>query len=118
MDGVVAEDKEAITLMEDDASGRYIPASIDGKGVIKGNSLSREGFVNLNKIIDALITEMAAKLREGYIRALPRESASGSPCGYCDFRSVCGYEDGIETVEFKKDEPAAKKIILGKEEAK
>lgn len=118
MDGVVAEDKEAITLMEDDASGRYIPASIDGKGVIKGNSLSREGFINLNKIIDSLITEMAAKLREGYIKALPRESASGSPCGYCDFRSVCGYEDGIETVEFKKDEPAAKKIILGKEEAK
>ena len=117
MGGVVLEDADVITLMEDDAAGIYIPANITDKGKIKGTTVTKEGFERLRMTVDRLINEMAGKLREGYISAKPKRSSSGSPCDYCDFKAVCGYEEGSGQDEKEgPDEKTAKKIIMGEEE--
>ncbi len=114
--GFVLENSEAIKLMEDKAEGEYIPAQIDDSGNIKGTTLPESGIKNLNIIVDRLIVDMAHKLREGYIKPLPKKSTYVNPCENCDFKSVCGFEEGSEVSGYAVNEKNAKKIILGEED--
>jgi ATP-dependent helicase/DNAse subunit B len=57
-------------------------------------SLARLG--KLRRVVDDILAQELAALAAGEIRALPlaQNAASEGPCGYCDYRAVCGREPG------------------------
>lgn len=101
--GIVLSDEEVIRLMERDAEGVFIPASIGDKG-ITGAHISFEALLKLKAKMDKLIVEMADRLHNGEINAMPKhkEGSNKLPCEWCDYKTVCSYEEGIETVCYKK----------------
>ncbi len=97
MTGVVLADEKVIHLMCRDDSRNILPASVNpSTGKIKGNALSLKEFEALKKKTDELICKMAENLQNGEISAVPSAPAENKlPCRYCDYRSVCSYEEGI-----------------------
>ena len=94
MNGMVLAKESVIRGMEKDARGVYINASIDEKGVLKGNLLSLEEFGLLHKKIDEILQDIGMNIHGGKIAAVPTEHDNTVPCTYCDYAAVCLKEDG------------------------
>lgn len=103
MSGVVLEDAEVIRMMESEAQGKFINTEIKN-GKIDGVALTEDEFNIIKEKTDHFINEMARLLREGDIMAVPkvctRSDSKSSPCDYCDFKSVCRYDEDIPTDEY------------------
>ncbi len=109
MAGMVLKDERVMNLMEEGAPGIILPAGVSSNS-FKGTSINLKGFAALKKRTDKLINEMASLLRSGNIDAKPCPSADlsnyDSPCKYCDFRCVCGYEENIEVKKLPESKSA------------
>ncbi len=113
MNGIVLEDPRIIQLMEHEAGGVFIPASIDPKGKLSGSFISAKALNGLKKRVDALILNMADELREGNIDALPAKEVT--TCNFCDYKSVCGFEDDIPVRPFDNTDEKSLKLLLEQE---
>ncbi len=106
MAGMVLKDEHVMNLMEKGAPGIILPAGVGSKS-FTGTSINLKGFAALKKRTDKLINEMASLLRSGSIGATPCPTADlsnyDSPCRYCDFRCVCGYEEDIPVRALPKE---------------
>lgn len=97
MNGMILEDLTVLEGMEKDCRGRFINTYIDSKGVMKGTFLSLEGFRQLHKKTDKMLTDMGQLLHNGAIEAVPlMENEDKSPCVYCDYKDICRREAGGE----------------------
>lgn len=95
MNGLLLDDPEIIHAMEADAQGLFIPAEISSTGKFKrGSSVaSLEQFGLLKKRIDSLLVKMAETLKSGDIAAYPA-AGEVEACKWCDYKIVCGHEQG------------------------
>lgn len=94
MDGVVLDDIDAILGMDSTASGHFIPVTQKGEA-FTGHLLNSKVFSSLKQRVDFNLQEMASKLHKGDIPVLPTFSEKKNvACTYCDYKAVCGYEDG------------------------
>lgn len=94
MNGLLLENEMVLKAMDPEAQGKYIKASIDKNGRLKGNFLSLDGFVKLHKKIDSVLTETAMSLHGGRIEALPvLDGHYKMTCQYCDYKDVCLREE-------------------------
>ena len=96
LSGMVLNSPVVLNGMGVDKNPKYFPVSFDTKGNIAGNFYSLENFRVLSEKIDDKIKEMGNGLHNGNIPVLPAESSGKTPCVFCDYRSVCGHEDGDE----------------------
>jgi len=101
MDGIVVDDMDIICGMEHGINGYFIPVSLTKSGSFSAHSklIKAEDFVRLNRKIDAILKQMALNLHKGEIPALPVDE---NTCKYCDYSSVCGFEDGDSYREILK----------------
>lgn len=114
MNGVTLKKRSILSAMEKDIMGVYIPAKLTKKDSGSGEPIlsktsstcfTSEQFANLKKHIKNLINDLAQELYNGKISADPLISSKSSPCGYCDYWSVCGnvpnakYHEMSETAE-------------------
>lgn len=78
----------------------YLPVSYKKDNTLSGNYFSQKNFKILSQIVDGKILEMGEALHNGEFPVLP-SSSSGQvkQCFYCDYRSICGFEDGDTTNE-------------------
>ncbi len=109
MSGLLLDDPEIIQAMETDANGIFIPAKLNKQGLPDARSsevasLGRLG--RLKKRVEALLTQMAATLRDGDIAAVPL-AGSKDPCAYCGYRAICRHE-ADDPVKFLTDRPSDK----------
>ena len=95
MNGIVIDDLTAITAMENDIKGLYIPVSMKKDGTFSSSSslAKLEDFGKIFEYIDKKITTMAQSLLSGNIERMPSKG-SVDACQYCDYKNVCGYEEG------------------------
>ena len=100
MKGILLDDPEVIFGMEAEAKGIFIPASIKADGsfssVSKVASLEQLGL--LKRHIENLLYKLADTLYGGDIAAVPIKGGTNDPCRYCDYRAVCGFEEGKSSV--------------------
>lgn len=100
MSGIVLDDSRVIEGMDSSKSGLIIPVTYkDDK--FKGSLID---FSLLQKLYDKVednLKNMGNSLHEGRIEAVPIESK----CDYCDYKSVCGFENGDEIREIPKFKP-------------
>ena len=111
MNGLLLRNLEALSGMERDGSGTFLPVTLkvkdngDGTGEtdIKGPVATLEQFGRLEQRVYELVGGMARTLFAGDIAALPTYTKnSGNTCEYCDYRAVCGREEN--GARFEPDE--------------
>lgn len=92
MKGAVLQNDDVITAMEKDCGGVFIPVKKSAGGYYSYSKLiTAEQLENLRKYSYRLLEETAESLAKGQIEAVPLMDGEGTlPCGYCDYRSVCG----------------------------
>lgn len=94
MNGILLESETVLRGMESAAEGRYLTASIDKNGKLKGTFLPLTGFAALHKKIDAVLADTALRLHRGEIAALPvLDGDYKHTCAYCDYNDVCLREE-------------------------
>lgn len=95
MNGIIIDDSEIILAMENGAKGIYIPAALkkDGSFSAASSLASLEDFGKIFHSIDKKIINMAYSVLNGNIERKPSKG-SVDACEYCDYKTVCGYEEG------------------------
>lgn len=89
--------------------GKFIPIDLNKSGKLTSRSqnalISRPNLKLLRREIDTQLRGMAVKLHQGEIPALPAYNTTHYEhvCDYCDFRAVCGFEDGEQRKILKLD---------------
>ncbi len=100
MQGIVLNDCDVVVAMDRSAGGLYIPVDFNAKGEMKGSLIRLSQLEKLKEKADSVLTEMADALHNGEIRAVPSCGASyKNVCQYCDYKSVCSYEEDIPVKE-------------------
>lgn len=119
MDGVVLENVDVILGMDSTASGHFIPVTKKGE-TFTGHLLNSKVFSSLKQRVDFNLQEMASKLHKGDIPVLPTYSEKKNvACTYCDYKAICGYEDGDTIREVQNlGRFEAVRNLLEEEEAK
>ena len=105
MDGLIIDDPQVLSAMENNSGGIFIPVKKTSKGTIDSRSRSKlaslESFGSIFRKIDEEILNMADSLLNGDIKRLPAKK-SVDACAYCDYKAVCGYDEGKETRRIEK----------------
>ena len=100
MQGIVLNDCDVVVAMDRSAGGLYIPVDFNAKGEMKGSLIRLNQLEKLKEKADAVLAEMADALHSGEIEAVPSYGASYKHvCQYCDYKSVCSYEEDIPVKE-------------------
>lgn len=111
--GILLNDNDVLSALDNSHSGRYIPISYNKGDVLSANAkkkiFTREEFDLLFKNAEEKLIEMGRELHNGRIAADPLDGAASNAdaCKYCDYRAVCLRE---------KDKANRKVKSLGKEE--
>ena len=97
VEGLVADEYAVIDAMDAQRKGLYVPFKFDKDGTPKTSAAlaSLETMDELRQELDDLVIQMAQNLYDGNIAAqpLPHGKRKETSCQYCDYRSVCGYQE-------------------------
>lgn len=113
MNGLVLDDSRVIYGMDSGCSGLYIPAKFDKKkSAFTGSLIGIKELSSLFDKVESILKEMGDELHSGNISVYPvisrtRTDTYGNACRYCDYKSVCGYEENDackELTEFSDSE--------------
>ena len=96
MEGILINDPDVLAAMEEGGGGVFIPTYAKQKGADK-HVATLEQFGRLKRRMEDLLTQMATSLRAGGVEANPFVTKNRDACEYCDYRDVCGREDGDPT---------------------
>lgn len=100
MQGIVLNDCDVVVAMDRSAGGLYIPVDFNAKGEMKGSLIRLGQLEKLKEKADEILAEMSRALHDGEIEAVPSYGASyKNVCQYCDYKSVCSYEEDIPVRE-------------------
>lgn len=95
MNGIILNDPDVITAMDETKSGFFVPARFKG-GEFSGSLIGLAQLEKLKEKADEILVEMADSLHSGEIPAIPAYGKSyEKTCEYCDYRSVCSYEEDM-----------------------
>ncbi|MCR5484656.1 MAG: PD-(D/E)XK nuclease family protein [Clostridiales bacterium] len=98
MSGIVLDDTFVIMAMDPSGKGIFIPAEIDKTGKAAKSVISLKQLKRLKDKTDDIMLKMAESLGNGKIEAVPvRGKNYDKTCDYCDYRGVCGFENGSRT---------------------
>ena len=95
-------------------SGLFIPAKIKKDGTLDAKS-SLANLAQMGRLaqkVQEQIIQMAVGLTQGEIGAVPMAAADYPTCAYCDYRAVCGFEEGDRVRDIAKmDREAVLKLL-------
>ena len=92
MNGLLLRDREVLRAMEPDGEGIFIPVKA-GEEDKSASLATLSELGHLCALIENKISGMAERLHAGEIAAFPI-AGERTPCKYCDYRLICGHEEG------------------------
>lgn len=106
MYGVVIDNQEILKHMEENLSGKIIPAALNKNGEFKSTSgvFTIKQFNLVFNYIEKLIEKHFDFVEDGDFRPIPLKFNDYDVCKICEYRSICGFEED--------DEKRAKEYIL------
>lgn len=94
LSGMILDSPVVLNGMGVEENSAYMPVGYKKDGGIRGSSYALKQFKRLCEKIDGEIIDMGNNLHNGSVEALPYSYKNEGPCKYCDYKSVCGFEDG------------------------
>ncbi len=122
LDGYVNSDPEVYHAMDHtmQSSSSILPVTENKDGTLRKNSkaASQEQFGVITAYVSRKIAELGARMMRGEIAVNPYELGDRTPCGYCPYRSVCGFDEKIDGFSYRRLEKSgqASEIIRKMEE--
>lgn len=92
---------------------KLIYAETDKEGVLKtaSKAISEEGFSDLTEYVYRKLEQEAEAILAGDTQAKPYRYKKATPCGYCAYRAVCGFDNRLPEFSYR-DLPELKKEEL------
>ena len=97
MSGMVLNNIDVVTAMENSCEGLFIPVSLDKNGALKGNIISLDSLSALKDRVNKSIRNMADELQNGYISAFPVDGG----CKWCNYKDICKREESDPVKELE-----------------
>lgn len=98
-DGIINEDDEVLELLDHGFSGDslVIPAGRKKDGSLKAASktVTPEQFQTLSRFARRKLTQLGERMLGGEVAPDPYEADGRTPCDYCDYADVCGFDRKI-----------------------
>ena len=101
MKGLILSDVNVVKMHDSTLEKGYsdiVPAFIDKDGNVslKSSSVaSKEEFEKLQKYIYKTIREISDEIFSGNIELKPYYKEKNTPCKYCSYKSMCGFNSGL-----------------------
>ena len=113
MNGLLLSDERVLKAMERELEGRFIPYKQGGRAKSDSSLYSTDEFLRLKQLVYKKMTDMVERLYSGDIMPVPLCKKGSSPCGHCDFKNACGFEQGDAV---REQQPLERNEVLGEEE--
>ena len=97
MKGLILADVKIIKMNDNtlsSGSSKIVPAGITQSGDINKkytNGVDKEEFKILQDYIDYIIKEISNEILSGKIDLKPYNKNGNTPCKYCEYKSICGF---------------------------
>ena len=97
MKGLVIADVKIIKMNDNtlkNGSSKLIPAAITASGEVNSkwtNGVNNEEFKILQDYIDYIIKQISNNILSGKIDLKPYNKKGKTPCEYCMYKSICGF---------------------------
>ena len=120
MKGLILADVKVVRLHDKNlknGSSNIVPAYIDKEGNLsekKTSGVTKEQFADLQKYMYKIIREISAEILEGRIDLKPYYKDKKTPCKYCEYKSICGFNMGGCENKYNYINKKTKEEILAK----
>ncbi len=109
MQGMVIKDPKILKEMDkaldngEKASSLIIPASINKDGTISKSTkgVTKEEFEVIRKYVKGIIKELCEDMLGGNIDISPYKHKQQTPCGFCDYSSICQFDSSLKDNGYK-----------------
>lgn len=97
MKGLILADVKVIKMNDNtltSGSSKLVPAAINASGTVNEkwtNGVDKEEFKILQDYIDFIIKQIAKEILSGKIDLKPYNKNGKTPCEYCQYRTICGF---------------------------
>ncbi len=124
MKGLLVADVKLIKMMDktlETGSSNIVPAYIKSDGEIaesKSSVLPRDNFKMLQKYIIKTIKNISKEILSGNINIKPYYKNKETPCEYCNYKAICGFDNNKFSNEYNYIPNLTKEEILQKIEEK
>lgn len=120
MKGLILADVKVVKLHDKDlekGSSALVPAYIDKEGNLsdkKTSGVSAEQFASLQKYMYTVIKQISKEILGGNIELKPYYKDKKTPCKYCDYKGICGFNMGGCENKYNYIDKKSKEEILRK----
>lgn len=121
MKGLILADIEVMKMQDNNlkegTTSKIIPAGISGKGTINKrdtNGVEQEEFEVLQKYIGKIIKEIGKEILQGKIDLKPTNYKGKTPCRYCEYHAICGFDARNNKNKYEYIENLSKDDIIRK----
>lgn len=119
MKGLILADIKVVKMHDknlDSGASKLVPAYIDKSGNLskKTNGITQEQFEDLQKYIDKTIMQISKEILSGKIDLKPYYKNGNTPCKYCNYKAICGFNSGFCNNNYNFIGSASKEEILAR----
>ena len=107
MKGLILADVRVAKMQDNNlmagTQSKVIPAYMDKSEMLspkKSSIATREEFEKLQKYVINTIKEISEEILSGNIKLKPYYKNKKTPCEYCSYKNVCGFNSGIFKTEY------------------
>ncbi|MBM7702643.1 helicase-exonuclease AddAB subunit AddB [Metabacillus iocasae] len=119
MKGLLLGDEETVRLMDQTLEvghSKVVSAGLKKTGDFYSNSsiASEEEFTHLRNYVRKKIVGVGTDITNGAIDISPYKLKDKTPCTFCEYRSVCQFDESMDTNEYRQLKVEKEELILEK----
>ena len=118
MKGLILADVKVAKMQDKNLEAgmsEIIPAYIDKTGALspkRSSIASEDEFIKLQKYINKTIKEISKEIFSGNIELKPYYKNKKTPCEYCSYKNMCGFNSGVFKKNYRYIENLNKEELL------
>jgi len=120
MKGLILADVKIIKMNDNtltSGSSKLVPAAITASGTVNEkwtNGVDKEEFKILQDYIDYIIKQISKEILSGKIDIKPYNKKGKTPCEYCEYRTICGFNSQEKNNTYNYIDKKSKDDIIKK----
>jgi ATP-dependent helicase/nuclease subunit B len=87
---------------------------LDGRTIGEEGEFSQEAFRIVSSYAKAKIEQIGREILEGGAEIAPYRCGGNTGCGFCPYKTICGFDERITGYEYREMEKLSENDALGK----
>ena len=120
MQGLILADVSVVKMMDttlENGQSKIVPAYIGSNGELSErwtSGVSRKQFSYLQKYMNVIIKQISEEIMSGNIGIYPYYKKKKTPCEYCEYKAICGFNTGTPNNKYNYISEMDKEDVLEK----